>query len=284
MTGTTSWQIRVLIADDEALMRSGLRLLVDGTHGIAVVGECSDGDEALARADALDPDVILMDVRMPRLDGIEATRRLVSGGSRARVIVLTAFDTDGFLLEALRAGAVSFLLKDSPPDAVVGAILDAAAGRPRFSPQALQRLVRIAAAGGEGEASGMRRSANSTSAADSHGHGHGHAHDDGERPGPYGSPGSASATSSPAIPTSAPAPSSSERTAPSPTSASLPAGITEREWEVGRLVAQGCTNTEIAEALFLSLATVKTHLSHLFHKLHVTNRVQLAIRVLEHER
>lgn len=280
MTGTTSRQIRVLIADDEALMRSGLRLLVDGTHGIAVVGECADGDEALAQADALDPDVILMDVRMPNLDGIEATRRLVAADSRARVIVLTAFDTDGFLLEALRAGAVSFLLKDSPPEAVVGAILDAAAGRPRFSPQALQRLVRIAAAGGEGEASGMRRSANSTSAADSHGHGH----DDGERPGPYGSPGSASATSSPAIPTSAPAPSSSEQAAPSPTSAPLPAGITEREWEVGRLVAQGCTNTEIAEALFLSLATVKTHLSHLFDKLHVTNRVQLAIRVLEHER
>lgn len=253
-TASTPPQVRVLIVDDEALMRSGLRLLVDGARGIAVIGECSDGSEAIAQAETLEPDVILMDVRMPRMDGIEATRLLVAAGSRARVIVLTAFDTDGFLLEALRAGAVSFLLKDSPPEAVVGAILDAAAGRPRFSPQALERLVRIAASGGDAVAETATGGASS--------------------------PQTPSASSRPAPP----APSPSGSPLPAPAAPPLPAGITEREWEVGRLVAQGCTNSEIADALFLSLATVKTHLSHLFDKLHVTNRVQLAIRVLEHER
>lgn len=228
--------VRVLLVDDEELMRSGLRLMIDGARGIEVVGEAADGAEAVARARELEPDVVLMDVRMPGMDGIEATARLRGAGCPAAVVVLTAFDADGYLVEALRAGAVSFLLKDSAPEVVVSAVLDAVARQARFSPAVLERLVRIAAFGPAGW---------------------------------DGTAGSGSAGPSPSRPT---------RDAP------RPEGVTDREWEVGRLVSQGLTNSEIADALFLSVPTIKTHLGRLFDKLAVTNRVQLAIRVLERER
>ena len=221
--------VRVVVVDDERLMRAGLRLMIDGAAGISVVGEAADGAQAVAAVEALDPDVVLMDVRMPGTSGIEATRRLAEAGSRSRVVVLTAFETDDHLLQALRAGAVSFLLKDAPPEAVVAAVHDAAQGRGSFSPSVLARLVALAAA--------PQR----------------------EQPATASPVGSAQhATGS-------------------------PEGTTAREWEVGRFVAQGLTNAEIAAALFVSTTTVKTHLTHLFEKLHVTNRVQLAIRVLEHD-
>ncbi|MEJ5913051.1 response regulator transcription factor [Pseudokineococcus sp. 1T1Z-3] len=215
--------VRVLLVDDERLMRAGLRLMVDGTAGITVVGEAADGDAAVKAVAALDPDVVLMDVRMPGASGIEATARLVAAGSRARVVVLTAFDTDDFLLQALRAGAVSFLLKDAPPEDVVAAVHDAARGQPSFSPAVLARLVQLAST---------------------------------RLPSPAEPPAAAGAP---------------------------PVGTTTREWEVARLVAQGLTNAEIGAELYLGTTTVKTHLLHLFEKLHVTNRVQLAIRVLEHD-
>lgn len=216
--------VRVLLVDDEALMRTGLRLMIDGAHGIEVVGEAADGTAGLAQARALDPDVILLDIRMPRRDGLETLADLRAAGVTARVVVLTAFDTDDFLLRALRGGAVSFLLKDSPPEEVVRAVLDAAADRARFSPAVLSRLVQLAA-------------------------------------------------------TADPAPA--EPAGPVVDPASPPEGTTVREWEVAVLVAQGLSNPEIGEVLFLSVATVKTHLGRLYDKLRVTNRVQLAIRVLE---
>lgn len=225
--------VRVLLVDDEALMRAGLRLMIDGAHGIEVIGEAADGAAALEQVRALAPDVVLMDIRMPRMTGLEALRALQAEGAAARVVMLTAFDTDDFLLEALRAGAVSFLLKDSPPAEVVQAVLDAAADRPRFSPDVLSRLVRLAA-DGEAAAAG---------------------------PGPGGADGSPSADST--------------------ARSRAPEGVTGREWEVARLVAEGLANQEIGERLFMSIATVKTHLGRLYHKLQVTNRVQLAIRVLE---
>jgi DNA-binding NarL/FixJ family response regulator len=228
-------RVRVLLVDDEALMRSGLRLMIDGARGIEVIGEASDGREALDRVAELAPDVVLMDIRMPRMTGLEALAALRDRGRTARVVMLTAFDTDEFLLEALRTGAVGFLLKDSPPEEVVEAVLAAGADRPRFSPEVLRRLVRLAANG----AAGLSASS-------------------------PGGPHSASAD--------APAEDS-----PGP----APEGITEREWEVAHLVAQGLANQEIGETLFMSVATVKTHLGRLYQKLQVTNRVQLAIRVLE---
>ncbi|MGP9683685.1 response regulator [Brachybacterium sp. AOP3-A1-3] len=233
--------VRVLLVDDEALMRAGLRLMIHGTHGIEVIGESADGSAALEQIGALDPDVVLMDIRMPRMTGLEALRSLREAGSDARVIMLTAFDTDEFLLEALRAGAVSFLLKDSPPQEVVQAVLDAAGDRPRFSPDVLTRLVRLASDGTQTPAGAVGTG--------------------GKRPEGQGS--------------------AAEADAEAPASSPAPSGITDREWEVGRLVAQGLANPEVGEALFMSVATVKTHLGRLYHKLQVTNRVQLAIRVLE---
>ena len=234
--------VRVLLVDDEALMRAGLRLMIDGAHGIEVIGEAGDGGVALEQVRALAPDVVLMDIRMPAMTGLEALRALQRSGSAARVVMLTAFDTDDFLLEALRAGAVSFLLKDSPPEEVVQAVLDAAADRPRFSPDVLSRLVRLASTGAPGiSADGAAGSAADAAAGE-----------------PAGEAASGPAAAVPA-----------------------PEGITGREWEVARLVAAGLTNQEIGERLFMSVATVKTHLGRLYHKLQVTNRVQLAIRVLE---
>jgi len=235
--------VRVLLADDEALMRSGLRLMIDGARGIEVVGEAADGHSALEQVTALGPDVVLMDIRMPRMTGLEALAALRERGDQSRVVMLTAFDTDEFLLEALRSGAEGFLLKDSPPEEVVEAVLAAAAQRPRFSPEVLRRLVRLAADGGAAGASGTAGAASPAGAA-------------------------------PASPTAG---SPSAEPSPSP----APAGITEREWDVARLVAQGLANPEIGATLFMSVATVKTHLGRLYQKLQVTNRVQLAIAVLE---
>ena len=239
--------VRVLLVDDEALMRAGLRLMIDGAHGIEVIGEAADGAAALEQVRALAPDVVLMDIRMPRMTGLEALRALQAEGAAARVVMLTAFDTDDFLLEALRAGAVSFLLKDSPPAEVVQAVLDAAADRPRFSPDVLSRLVRLASDGAP--------VAGGTDAGPSGA---------GAGPGGAGSGG-------------ADGPSSAGEEA----HATAPEGVTGREWEVARLVAEGLANQEIGQRLFMSIATVKTHLGRLYHKLQVTNRVQLAIRVLE---
>ncbi|MGP5077705.1 response regulator [Brachybacterium alimentarium] len=129
-----SRRVRVLLVDDEALMRAGLRLMIDGSHGIEVVGEAADGQDALQEIRELAPDVVLMDIRMPRMTGLEALSALREQGCEARVVMLTAFDTDEFLLQALRAGAMSFLLKDSPPQEVVQAVLDAADDHPASPP------------------------------------------------------------------------------------------------------------------------------------------------------
>lgn len=252
--------VRVLLVDDEALMRSGLRLMIDGARGIDVVGEAADGHAALEQVAALGPDVVLMDIRMPRMTGLEALAALRERGDQARVVMLTAFDTDEFLLEALRSGAEGFLLKDSPPEEVVEAVLAAAAQRPRFSPEVLRRLVRLAADAAaigtpvDGPAPGSSAGSAATSASGT-----------GVGTGSTAGAGASSAGSPSAEPSPSPA----------------PAGITEREWDVARLVAQRLANPEIGATLFMSVATVKTHLGRLYQKLQVTNRVQLAIAVLE---
>ena len=127
-------RIAVLIVDDEALMRAGIRLMIDGVDGIEVVGEASDGRAAIDAVHRFDPDVVLMDIRMPVMSGIDATRALVGAGTRARIVVLTAFDTDAFLLDALRAGALSFLLKDAAPEDLRDAIARVAAGETLLQP------------------------------------------------------------------------------------------------------------------------------------------------------
>jgi DNA-binding NarL/FixJ family response regulator len=137
---------RVLLVDDDALVRSGLRMMLDGADGISVVGEAADGDEVPAAVDACFPQVVLMDLRMPRVNGIVATHRLRRGPNPPEVIVLTTFDTDENVVRALRAGAGGFLLKDAPPARIAAAIRLVAEGEPMLSPQITRRLMEHVAA------------------------------------------------------------------------------------------------------------------------------------------
>ena len=134
--------IRVLLADDQALVRGGFRSILDGQDDIDVVAEAADGAEAVEQALRSDPDVVLMDIRMPRLDGIEATRRLISGGRvRTRVLILTTFDDDQYVYEALQAGASGFLLKTAPPRELAAAIRTIAAGEALLAPAITRRMI-----------------------------------------------------------------------------------------------------------------------------------------------
>lgn len=203
--------IRVLLADDQPLLRMGFRMVLEAHEGLEVVGEAADGREAVVTVGDLNPDVIVMDVRMPVLDGIEATRQIVADRPETRVLILTTFDVDEYAVEGLKAGASGFLLKDVPPDELVAAIHTVAAGdsvvAPAMTRRLLDRFVR-----GEGEIDQARLEI-----------------------------------------------------------------LTAREQEVLELIGLGHTNQEIAEKLFLSEATVKTHVSRILGKLELRDRVQAVI-------
>lgn len=138
----------VLLVDDEMLVRAGLRLVLDGRDGITICGEAADGLAGVQAAGALRPDVVLMDVRMPVLDGIEATRRIAATEGAPAVVMLTAFDTEAFVADALEAGAQGFLLKSSPPDELAAAVLAAQRGEMSFTPEVLRRVASLAARAG----------------------------------------------------------------------------------------------------------------------------------------
>ena len=135
-------KIRIVIADDQALVRSGFRLIVDARPDLEVVGEAEDGEQAVALVEELEPDVILLDIRMPNLDGVEATKRIVASGSGTRILVLTTFDLDEYVYGAIRAGASGFLLKDVRPGELVDAIRVVASGNALLGPTAVERLLR----------------------------------------------------------------------------------------------------------------------------------------------
>jgi DNA-binding NarL/FixJ family response regulator len=141
--------IRVLVADDQPLVRSGFQMILDERPDLELVGEAEDGAQAVELAARLDPDVILMDVRMPKLDGVQATRQLVESGTRARILILTTFDLDEYVYESIRAGASGFLLKDVQPEELVDAIRVVAAGNSLFGPAATRRLLEQFAQGSE---------------------------------------------------------------------------------------------------------------------------------------
>jgi DNA-binding NarL/FixJ family response regulator len=202
--------IRVLLVDDEELVRTGLRMILEAEPDLTVVGDAADGIEALARLRELAPDVVLMDIRMPRMDGLEATRRMVTH-SDAKVVVLTTFDLDEHVYAALAAGASGFLLKDAPATQLVHAIRVAAAGDALLAPSVTRRLI-------------ARFAESRTSA----------------RP-------------------------------------QLPTDLTPRETEVLTLLAEGLSNTEIAERLVVGDATVKTHVARVLAKLGVRDRVQAVV-------
>lgn len=208
---------RVLIVDDDPLVRSALALMLGGQSGVDVVGQAGDGREGVAMAAALRPDVVLMDIRMPQLNGLDATRELHDRPNPPRVIVLTTFDADEHVVGALAAGADGFLLKDTPPALILDAIHKVASGEPMLSPSVTATLIR------------RLRSDTET-----------------------------------------------DRTA----EAELRLGaLTGREHDVALAVGRGLSNAEIAGELHLSVPTVKAHVSRLFDKLRVTNRVQIAICV-----
>ncbi|MFJ1549927.1 response regulator [Streptomyces sp. NPDC088246] len=211
--------VRVLIADDQALLRGSLRVLVDAEPGLVTTSEAATGTEAVRFAEQDQPDVVLMDVRMPGMDGIEATRRICGspGTANVKVLILTMFDLDEYVYAALRAGASGFLLKDTPPGELLAAIRVIAAGEALLAPAVTRRLI----------AEFVRR----------------------------------------------PEPSR-------PLRRTLD-GVTEREREVLTLIACGLSNTEIAERLYLGIATVKTHVSHLLTKLACRDRAQLVIVAYE---
>ena len=244
--------VRVVIVDDEQLVRAGLALLLGGDPGVEVVGEAGDGLEAESVIDATQPDVVLMDIRMPRRDGLEATERELARHPGLAVLVLTTFDADDMVLRALRVGARGFLLKDTPPAELVAAVHAAARGRATLSPTVLDTV--IAAAGrGSGPAPGWASGAGPGSGS-----------------GSGSGAGSRDASAAPVGPT------------PAETAARQRlAVLTEREAEVVTGVARGLSNGQIAAELFVSLATVKTHLGHAYDKLGVGGRVQLALLARE---
>jgi DNA-binding NarL/FixJ family response regulator len=204
----------VLIVDDQALIRAGLRALVDSTDDLVTVAEADDGEAAVDLARLHQPDLVLMDIRMPGVDGLEATRRIVRDPAlgSTRVVVLTTYETDETVFEALRAGASGFLLKDVRPAELLEAVRLVAGGEALLTPSATRRLIEAFV----------------------------------RVPGPTAAP-------------------------------SAVGGLTHRENEVLSLVAAGLSNQQIADRLIVSGATVKTHISHLLHKLQARDRAQLVV-------
>jgi DNA-binding NarL/FixJ family response regulator len=203
--------ISVVTADDEHLVRSGLRMILDTEPGIELVGEAEDGRQALELVADRDPDVLLCDIRMPLLDGLETTRRLTADGVRTRVVILTTFDTDRNVYDALAAGASGFLLKDAPAERLVTAIRAAAAGDSVLAPSVARRVADELA---------RRRT---------------------------------------------------------PERLEAIATLTEREHDVLDLMADGCSNAEIADRLVIGEGTVKTHVARILMKLGVRDRLQAVV-------
>ncbi len=221
--------IRIGLTDDEPLLTAGLAMLLGAQGDMEVVWRAADGHQALRRAESDPVDVLLLDIQMPGLDGLATTRRLVSGGAQGRIIILTTFDTDGYVLGAIEAGAAGFLLKSTAPERLVEAVRTVHAGDSVISPGPTRRLL-----------GAVRRGS----------------------PAPGAPPAAAG-----------PAPGA-------PGGAGELAGLTGREREILRLVAIGLTNREICDRLWVSMPTVKTHVSHLLAKTGSRDRVQLVLLAL----
>ncbi|WP_343318826.1 response regulator transcription factor [Arthrobacter sp. TMP15] len=211
--------IKVLLVDDQPLLRMGFRLILEGEGDLQVVGEASNGLEALTAVSKLEPDVVLMDVRMPLMDGIEATEKISASPSQARIIILTTFDLDEYAFAGLQAGASAFLLKDVAPAELVQAVRLVASGDAVVAPRVTQRLLENFVRGSRARAA----------------------------------------------------------THPDP----LLEELTPRELDVAQCIAQGLSNAEIAHKLFLSEATVKTHVRRILTKLHLRDRVQVVVYAYE---
>jgi DNA-binding NarL/FixJ family response regulator len=215
--------IPVVLVDDDPLVRAGLRLMLGGAPQLLIVGEAADGAEGLEVIARTRPDVVLMDIRMPRMDGLTAVQRLSEQRDASKVIVLTTFDADEHVVRALALGARGFLLKDTSPAMIVEAIEKVAAGQPILSPSVTTQLIRTVTSASSGEAAAERARA----------------------------------------------------------AAARLSSLSDRERDVAVAVGHGKSNAEIAGELFMSVATVKAHVSHIFVKMQLANRVQVAICVHE---
>ena len=203
--------IRVLVADDQSMVRAGFRRLLSSEEGIEVVAEAGNGKEAIEKAARFHPTVILMDIRMPELDGLEATRRILAADPAARVLILTTFDLDEYVYEALTAGASGFVLKDDPAEQLIAAVRTVAAGDALLSPAVTKRVIKQFVR----------------------------------------------------VPRPEPPRELHE--------------LTAREQEILRLIAAGLSNAEIGAQLYISETTVKTHVTHIFQKLSLRDRVQAVV-------
>jgi DNA-binding NarL/FixJ family response regulator len=206
---------RVLLADDQELVRAGFRMILETQADLQVVGDAGDGVEAVAATRRLQPDVVLMDIRMPNLDGLQATKQIMAAGWASRVLILTTFDLDEYVYQALAAGASGFLLKNAPPEQLISAVRVVAAGdgllAPSITRRVIEQFIRL----------------------------------------------------------------------PPPGGTDALQGLTDRERQVLELVARGLSNSEIAAELFVSDATVKSHVAHLLAKLQLRDRVQAVVLAYE---
>jgi DNA-binding NarL/FixJ family response regulator len=241
--------VRVVVADDQQVVREGIVMLLGLLPGIEVVAAAADGEEAVALVAQHAPEVVLMDLRMPRVDGVEATRRIRDGHPGTAVIVLTTYADDDSLFPALQAGARGYLTKDAGSEEIARAIRDVRSGAAGLSPQVQARLLERLSAG---EPPTERPSAPAPSAS--------------------AQPTAPSATTPPTAPSATTAPTATPSAATP--AAVLPDGLTAREAEVLGLIAAGLSNQEIAARLFVSVATVKTHINNLFAKTGVRDRAQ----------
>ena len=233
--------IKVLLVDDQPLLRMGFRLILEGEDDLRIVGEASDGAEAIRQVRETNPDVVLMDVRMPVLDGIEATRAVTSSGSAAKVIILTTFDLDEYAFAGLQAGASAFLLKDVAPADLVNAVRVVASGDAVVAPRVTRRLLEAYVRGDHASAV------------------------PGQQPG----------ASAPAAGRGRQANGDEQHRDP------LLEALTPREAEMLGVMAEGLSNAEIAHRFFLSEATVKTHVRRILAKLHLRDRVQAVVYAYE---
>ncbi|WP_042386252.1 response regulator transcription factor [Streptacidiphilus melanogenes] len=233
--------VRVVVADDQQVVREGIVMLLGLLPGIEVVAAAADGEEAVALVAQHAPEVVLMDLRMPRVDGVEATRRIRAEHPGTAVIVLTTYADDDSLFPALQAGARGYLTKDAGSEEIARAIRDVRSGAAGLSPQVQARLLERLSAG--------------------------------EPPVPPAVSPTVSQPTSASAPTSGPV-GPQPADAPAATPTALPDGLTAREAEVLGLIAAGLSNQEIATRLFVSVATVKTHINNLFAKTGVRDRAQ----------
>ncbi|MFT4136419.1 response regulator [Microbacterium sp.] len=256
--------VRVLLVDDHSVMRAGFRTILESAGGIEVVGEAATGVEAVAAASALHPDVICMDVQMPDMDGIAATRKILADpDAGAAIVVVTTFDRDDYLFEALSSGASGFLLKNAGPEELVSAVRVAAAGDALLAPEVTRRVIeRFARA--DADAAAPAHGTGAVGASPAHGTG---------AVGASPAHGTQASGASPGPARAAPA-----EPAPAPEAELL----TEREAEVLRLLAQALSNAEIAARLYIGEATVKTHVSNVLLKLGVRDRVAAVVYAHRH--